>query len=488
MVRKKITISLILLAACLGSIGCNPGIIDVPPPSLGDITPYFWKTPGAYQFEKTDAITATGLTQHTIIPLADGYSIKPEITLFTKQGQPLAFKHILAVSGLKIVAASETGLFYSADSGMSWSQVGTAYFNTADKINALCAIGDQVFAGTSHGILYFSTTSGASWNQMSIPKFSAPILALACDPLGQRVYVSIKDSVFSLSSNGGVRPTPFGSGIGRSFTSLAYTVNSQSFLLGGTDSSGLWYNLNDSDWVRSLAFQPTSRIRSVLATPGGYYCSTPSTIFASVDGFAWKPVSGFINGLLAYDAKSQSVIAANRNDSAIFISDNQLHQIGEARSIPDAAVNDVTASASNFLAATDNGIFRMQGAKGTWVPVFGNGGMVTDTIKSPGKFTMLHNFSGSVAGDSSWLACTLFHIPSTNPIVITARIIGHLDSLSAAGKTYSDVIAVRYANELAADKISTNIPHWIIYFARSEGAIIISQYIGDKLLTSAIRQ
>jgi hypothetical protein len=76
---------------------------------------------------------------------------------------------------------------------------------------------------------------------------------------------------------------------------------------------------------------------------------------------------------------------------------------------------------------------------------------------------------------------------SKDSFPVTGRIIAHLDSLSILGKTYPDVIAVRYAYEPTPNNTS-QVPYWVIYYAKNEGPVVISQMYGTTTMSRAVRQ
>jgi hypothetical protein len=77
--------------------------------------------------------------------------------------------------------------------------------------------------------------------------------------------------------------------------------------------------------------------------------------------------------------------------------------------------------------------------------------------------------------DSSWRAGTLV---TANHISypITGRLLSRLDSLVIGGKSYSDILAVRYSHELPGEMLDTkNVPYWVIYYQRGRGPIMFDR-------------
>lgn len=82
--------------------------------------------------------------------------------------------------------------------------------------------------------------------------------------------------------------------------------------------------------------------------------------------------------------------------------------------------------------------------------------------------------------DSSWRAGML-RLSAYPPFPIEARLLARLDTLSINGRSYPDVLAIRYAFEhpdLSADSIY--VPYWVIFYARGHGPVMF-----DRVYTSS---
>jgi len=91
--------------------------------------------------------------------------------------------------------------------------------------------------------------------------------------------------------------------------------------------------------------------------------------------------------------------------------------------------------------------------------------------------------------DSSWHAGTILkkNSPNYHAYAIEARLLARLDTLTVAGVSYPDVLAIRYAHELpgfSADSI--NIPYWVIFYERGRGPIMFDKVEGSKFERRAI--
>lgn len=553
MVKNKTAISFLFLAVAAFAIGCNPGIIDVPPTQVTDASSYFWKNSGMATFNKIDSITGqrstfqlsfiridtsagsfiinqtgtgttenlyctigtdevsiTGITQHSIIPLPVGYSIQSKKAVVSKT-IPVPVKHIIAVPNTAIVVAATDaeGVFYSSDDGATWQRCNGTFGNN-NVVTALAVQGSTIFAGTYQGILFYSTDGGSNWTPAATYDNGKPIIALAANPSSPALYVSTGDVVFRTENpTSTTKPSALKNTKQNLYIStIAFSkssFDSSEILFGGNTNTSTGALLsrawpNDPEWKPVEVSPHINKVYSLLSTPSQHvFCSGDSTIFSCDTTLIWfqDQGAGFGHGLLAYDYSSrndpQIVITANGNFRALDENGNKTGT--QLPRFSSSVIHDITVTNSKYLLATESGIFSSSVNTTTWDSSSQNLSTTRqDTVESPGDIVLLHSRSGSVAWDSSWTACTLIKNQSSlKPILITARIIGHLDSLTIGNKTdslmntsktYSDVIGVRYADESLPDFGVT--PYWVIYYGKNTGPLVISQMYGTKTMSRAI--
>ena len=69
-----------------------------------------------------------------------------------------------------LFACTDGGAFRSTNNGTSWVELDMGLTNTG--INALMAIGSNLYAGTNNGDVVFSTNNGATWNKSFIEQYT----------------------------------------------------------------------------------------------------------------------------------------------------------------------------------------------------------------------------------------------------------------------------------------------------------------------------
>jgi hypothetical protein len=515
-------ISLILIVAfAIG--GCNPGIVLQPQPTVTDPSLYFFRPNLPVTFEDSilypnrsgstlsvnfvqsnsandflirqnsidslnctigkDAVSISGLTTHSLIPLPSGYSIqtKKDSTVIST---PLPIHHLIASSYIIVASNDTAGVYYSRDGGQNWTHV-NSYFGTTNAITTFALLGDQIFAGTNSGKLYYTSISdGAKWD--SSANYHTPIFALAANE--STLYVSAGDQVYRnntplSSSSGGILVS---SSVQINFVSLAAIgKDSSEVIVGCSDNGSLYYHLPfhngaDTSWIQATQI-PMRAIMVITTSAQRFYCSTSSNgIYSSANGLIWTQ----------RDPSLQYALLANSRNTVIATSFSSIDTITDDPSSPARAVsgkipgsaNDLSASASNYYVATNQGIYISSDAGASW-NLSSNGPSTSQPkyIESPGNVILLRSISSNPT-DSSWTACTMMQYQSQYPITITGRILGHLDSLSVGGKTYVDIIEARYSSETAG-VVNPLIPYMQIFYAKSEGPVLIYQFANLKDMT-----
>ncbi len=528
MIRTKINISLLFLAIIFGAIGCNPGIVDVPPTQVTNASAYFWSSNSfPVTFQEIDSVTLktstimlskvsdtsntfiigqqgttngnitctidtgsvriSGISSHSFIPLPANFVIKSRIhSILNSSAFPI--NHVIAFGNLGnvvIASSNDSGVYYSTDNGKVWSHPTIPFGRSDNPVAAFAQLKNTVYAGTKNGDLYQSTNNGANWDLKF--KVGKGIVALAISTTTSALYISNSDSIYRITLP--INATSPGIGfinkrqihiISLASNSPSNSIDSER-VVGVSDSGKVYYRMGGyADW------QPTqiSYARSVIATSDRFYCSTERGIYTSLHGIDWSFVDSLTEGIFAYDASQLKVIATNRYGHMESITNDKID--GPITDITGKLVNDISASSGNYYVATDSGIYL---GSSTFWSALTSGPFIshTETSEIPGEIVLLKSIVGSSVFDSSWAADTLVSTLQKSLIFpITGRIIAHLDSLNIGSTSYPDVLCVRYTDEDLTS--STITPYWVIYYAKNSGPILISQMFGQKTLTKAIRQ
>lgn len=209
-----------------------------------------------------------------------------------------------------IVAATPIGLFRSADSGRTWSSLGTP--TAAATINCVGAAPDGVvFAGTSHG-LFRSTDGGQSWR----PVLSGGAVVSVAAEHGGIVLVGTANDGLLRSEDGGLRWN--GANAGLMELSVQVVAASPTFAddgmaLAGT-TAGLFLSRNggrswrevdvDGAAVQCVAFGPGGRV--------GIGTEDDGVMLSADRGATWRPagLAGASVTAVAFVESGQRLLAA----------------------------------------------------------------------------------------------------------------------------------------------------------------------------------
>ena len=114
-----------------------------------------------------------------------------------------------AIDQTLFVGTETAGLYRSVDGGASWAAVGETLAEQSINCLAISPLGNQMLAGTSSGV-YWSDDSGQSWTASENGEFAALSLDLA--EAGKAIAGAVHDGIY-LSADGGKSWQPIVSGL-----------------------------------------------------------------------------------------------------------------------------------------------------------------------------------------------------------------------------------------------------------------------------------
>jgi photosystem II stability/assembly factor-like uncharacterized protein len=177
------------------------------------------------------------------------------------------------------------GVFYSSDSGKSWTAINNGLTNL--NIATLTLNGDSIYAGTFDGGVFYSSNKGGNWSNIGLKTNSVFAIAL----IGSQIFAGTYNHGVYMSANNGVSWTK----LNNSFSNL--TVNSfaisGSIFFAGSYGKGVYYTLNSGiDWQPVKAGSAnlnghclaTSGNNICIGTDGGAFVQPISVITAVATG------------------------------------------------------------------------------------------------------------------------------------------------------------------------------------------------------------
>jgi photosystem II stability/assembly factor-like uncharacterized protein len=224
-----------------------------------------------------------------------------------------------AVSGSNIFAATNTGyntgnVVVSTDNGTSWSNVGTGL--PSREIDALAAVGSNLFVSLDDAGIYLSTNNDSSWTHTSMPAaYIRSITAIGSNLFAGDYYYGVYRS-----TDNGTTWTQMDSGL----TALAVNVliPSGSNLFDGTSGGGVFLSTNNgTNWTAvNTGFSKTTYgyIDAMTVSGTNLFAGTyEAGVFLSTNnGANWTAAS---NGLPMIGISYDQILAFAASGKNIFV-------------------------------------------------------------------------------------------------------------------------------------------------------------------------
>ena len=187
----------------------------------------------------------------------------PKASAFVNTNSNYGYIHSFQVSGNKVYAAGNGGVYISIDSGVTWKRSNTGLANTVAVTFAV--YGNTVFVGTQGGV-FSSNDNGATWAQVAstIPNVSVNTLAVS----GNNLYAGTTEGIWktdvsalSVSENNNNTDLLSGLSCYPNPTGNSLTINSTS--LPFNESSPVTYTLSTLTGNKLMQFKQTEKQFSV---------------------------------------------------------------------------------------------------------------------------------------------------------------------------------------------------------------------------------
>jgi photosystem II stability/assembly factor-like uncharacterized protein len=311
----------------------------------------------------------------------------------------------LDAAGHIVIADDRGGIFYSTNSGGSWS-------NTLKNVRAYTMASDPgnpatLWAGGYNsdfaGVVWKSSNFGASWTEVKIPVFNAndfpqPV-ALTIQPGSGKIFVAWVGSDASFNTLGGVVASANG---GKSWSN---------------SSVGLPKDIDPGD---SIVADPAKSTTVYLTTNGDPY---PNNLYQSIDnGATWKAIGtafGDNNAFIAAARPASAGLPAAVFVGSLYLSTNQGKSwTREGKGIANGtmkAVKDDLLTSTGFYATVGYGVVHSTDGGKSWTVISTwKGATVPDALEVDQKATQhyvyvatLSALQRSADGGKSWTALAL---------------------------------------------------------------------------------
>ncbi len=236
---------------------------------------------GIYSFAISGTNIYAGGAKSKVLLSVDNGSTWSQVS---NTGMPLVYPgnnnivHTLLVSGSKLLAGTDSGVYVSTNNASSWLRTSLGIPANVGVV-ALAKCGTIIFASGKNAIMYKSTDDGVSWSTVTTNfQFTPNLTSLAV--IGTNIYAGTYQSGAYLSQNNGNTWTAINTGLPSHIDCFAVSGNT---LFAGGYGSDIFVSYNNgSNWTEvgvPIGSAPSS---SSLALNNGY-------IFAGAwDGGVWR--------------------------------------------------------------------------------------------------------------------------------------------------------------------------------------------------------
>jgi photosystem II stability/assembly factor-like uncharacterized protein len=232
-------------------------------------------------------------------------------------------------------------------------------------VQALCATGGSLFAGTRGG-LYASTNNGTSWKKVTTPMETHGVYSLLVN--GATLFVGTGDNP-AVSSDGGNTWTVIENGL-PGFSGIMSLAQIGTHLFAGTYiGRGVYVSTNSGgNWSQVNAGLPNKPVLSLAGIGANVYAGTDGAgVFLSTnEGMSWTSV-GLANDTVYTLLASGASLFAGTGGGVFLSTDNGANWT--AGGLAGYTVHTLLAGGTNLFAGTSGGVFLSTDNGAGWTTV-----------------------------------------------------------------------------------------------------------------------
>ncbi|MGA2508525.1 MAG: hypothetical protein ABSF80_13740 [Chitinispirillaceae bacterium] len=242
----------------------------------------------------------------------------------------------LAVSDTTLFAGTYSGIYFSSDSGATWTHPGSV----TDRILSLAVMGSQVFAGTDNGI-YLSANNGTSWVAID-SGLPANVLVHSLVVSGTNIFAGTHSHGIYLSSDSGISWVTVDSGLPAA-TSVYSLAENGSQVFAGTYAGGIFLSTNNgTTWTAANSGLPASTfsnyVFSLAVCGADIFAGIGNGVFSSADSGASWNATGTSNQIYSdvycLTASGTKLFAGTYSDGIFLSTNNGLSWIAINSGLP----------------------------------------------------------------------------------------------------------------------------------------------------------
>jgi hypothetical protein len=194
--------------------------------------------------------------------------------------------------GAKIFAATQTGLYASADGGESWPEVTSAVRGAS--LLSIAASGSNLAAGSYNGVIYHSTDGGTSWWVADSGAGSRKVTSIVAG--ASAFFAGTENGVYVSTNGGGSWNARIGYGLTN--TSVSALAVSGSHLYAGTEGGVFASTDNGTHWAEVNTGLTSTNVTALALYGSNLFAGTmDGDLFVTTDnGASWSLVSSGLPG------------------------------------------------------------------------------------------------------------------------------------------------------------------------------------------------
>ena len=262
----------------------------------------------------------------------------------------------LAAQGASVFAATDNGMFRSANNGASWSPANVGITNLA--LSCVRVDGSNVYAAGA-GLIFRSTDDGASWTGLGTTGLPLGYYIHGLGFIGSNLFAGFGGRGVYRSTDAGATWTACNAGLPD--TTIYVLKSFGSSLFAGTQKGLFRSTDNGSSWTPANAGLPAPIVSALVATGGGGTLVAglpgPGTYASTDNGATWTKLGNMPHGNVNCLVSDGTDLIAGAGDGISRSTDSGVTWVKADSGLIFNYVLSLCKSGTRFVAGTMGGAF-----------------------------------------------------------------------------------------------------------------------------------
>lgn len=206
-------------------------------------------------------------------------------------------------------------VFYSTDSGVSWSPTSNPPDSLLTSVNAVFEAGDILYVATESNAVRYSSNNGSTWTATSATPNSSAVRSLfvASD---NTLYIGTAAGVIYSSTNKGVSWTALGTNpSGANSVNSLFVLNNNKYYVGSADGK-VYYSTDKNNWTAYPNTPDGGAIRGVFVANNKLYINTENQWLYTnpnlAGGGSWSSIAQTVYRFFVNSSANKTYAGTNR--------------------------------------------------------------------------------------------------------------------------------------------------------------------------------